>query len=602
MTKLKNVQLRGKIYHFRMNIPKELQAHYTKTTHTQSLETSDALEASKKADVLTDKYKKEHRALRESMKMGTSVATPQPKQTNGPSFDLSFFEHELRNLSGDLSGLRKGALEKLYFKFGSAASAFQYASDSELSVKDLDKDYLLPLSRETILELCMRAVGVDDLSDGSLRRKTARLVIPKAKAILEDLVDEIAPMIGKSVVHTEPQLINGQWLDVPVSKPSVPIVDSGKSNSSADSERGKILFSEVYQRCLKAKPRGKGTMDRMRSSAQLLMDWYGDKPINYYTKDRMRAFVSDCLMKVPPNMQKVKPWKSMTLKQIVKKTIPEDVIEPDTMHNKLADLTTVFTFAVDDDYIVKHPTSKLSAMLPDRAEDADRSYCKDTLERILELLTYDPKKPSRYWAVLIGLFTGARRGEICQLHTNDVVKIDGVDCICINDEDAETTFKRVKNKPSKRTVPVHPSLRKSGFLEYVKMRTAEVRGDAELLFPELTYSETDGYGRQVGDWFARFRREFKPTNKNERGFHSLRHTFIMWAQNEAEMADREILELTGHETPTISKVHKQYAHALKPDRLYRELIKLDYGLTIPKSPFHQHQLTRPLATSPAQEV
>ena len=205
MTKLKNVLLRGNIYHFRMMVPADLQECYGRTTHTQSLKTADPLDASKKADILTAKYKEEHQKLRETMKMGTSVATPQPKQTNGPSFDLSFFEHELRHSYGDLTELRKGALEQLYSCSESAINLLKDISKSDLSVEDLDQPYLDPLSPKTVLELCMQAIGGQDLSDGSLRRKTARFVIPRARAILKDLINEIAPLIGNRAVYTDPQ-------------------------------------------------------------------------------------------------------------------------------------------------------------------------------------------------------------------------------------------------------------------------------------------------------------------------------------------------------------------------------------------------------------
>ena len=71
MTKLINVQLRVKTYHFRMNIPVGLQKYYGRTAHTTSLDTEDPLEASKKADILVAKYKAKHKGLRSSAKEGT---------------------------------------------------------------------------------------------------------------------------------------------------------------------------------------------------------------------------------------------------------------------------------------------------------------------------------------------------------------------------------------------------------------------------------------------------------------------------------------------------------------------------------------------------
>ena len=117
MAKLTNVQLRGNVYHFRMNVPADLQEHYRRTAHTQSLETESSLEAERKADALTAKYKKEHQAVRLAIK-NPSAGIPSPKKPASKAFDLSSIEYQMNQLSGGLDGMENDQLNTLYHRIG----------------------------------------------------------------------------------------------------------------------------------------------------------------------------------------------------------------------------------------------------------------------------------------------------------------------------------------------------------------------------------------------------------------------------------------------------------------------------------------------------
>ena len=41
------------------------------------------------------------------------------------------------------------------------------------------------------------------------------------------------------------------------------------------------------------------------------------------------------------------------------------------------------------------------------------------------------REPEKYWIPLIALYGGLRLNEICQLHTGDIVELDGVPCFDI---------------------------------------------------------------------------------------------------------------------------------------------------------------------------
>jgi integrase len=101
-----------------------------------------------------------------------------------------------------------------------------------------------------------------------------------------------------------------------------------------------------------------------------------------------------------------------------------------------------------------------------------------------------------FWLPLLGVFTGARLGELAPLTAADVVKDEatGIPTISIV-EDAEYG-KRLKTRSSRRVVPVHPELVRLGFLDFVEKAKRE-RGHDARLFPLLSPGPRGGFGRRL---------------------------------------------------------------------------------------------------------
>ena len=117
------------------------------------------------------------------------------------------------------------------------------------------------------------------------------------------------------------------------------------------------------------------------------------------------------------------------------------------------------------------------------------------------------QEPYRKWIALLGLYTGARANEICQLYADDVQQVDEVWCLNIRDNRPN---QKLKTANSARLIPIHSSLIAGGFIGFVLERAGG------RLFPELPHRQ-DGYSHLWGQWFSRHR----PVDKD---FHSLRHT------------------------------------------------------------------------------
>jgi hypothetical protein len=72
------------------------------------------------------------------------------------------------------------------------------------------------------------------------------------------------------------------------------------------------------------------------------------------------------------------------------------------------------------------------------------------------------KKPHEFWVPLLGLYTGARIDELSQMFSDDIRQTnDGFWFLHIHANDGNS----VKNRASKRRVPIHPDLISLGLIE-----------------------------------------------------------------------------------------------------------------------------------------
>ncbi|WP_162002836.1 site-specific integrase [Microvirga tunisiensis] len=180
----------------------------------------------------------------------------------------------------------------------------------------------------------------------------------------------------------------------------------------------------------------------------------------------------------------------------------------------------------------------------------------------------DRPRRGRFWVPLISLYSGMRLNEACQLSEDDIVVEDGTDIILIrSDEDG---LKRVKTHAGHRFVPVHPELRRIGFLEYV----AKIRADhppKARLFPELTVASTGYISDNFSKWFAHFLDKVG-IQEGRKNFHSFRHTFRDALRN-AEVPQDRVRELGGWSS---SSTEDDYGSGTRPSMLAKDIAKVGY--------------------------
>src|SRR5262245_58134296 len=165
------------------------------------------------------------------------------------------------------------------------------------------------------------------------------------------------------------------------------------------------------------------------------------------------------------------------------------------------------------------------------------------------------------WVPLIGLFSGMRSNEICQMRAGDVRRERG---IWIFNVSADGAGQSLKSEVAMRKVPVHSELIRFGFLDYVKALPRDGQ-----LFPALKPGGPDGkYNHYFAKRFTVYRRRCGVTAPRT-SFHSFRKN-VAQALKDSRATPAEIAELIGHEQGFTLSV---YAPMQLPLQALKELIE-----------------------------
>lgn len=312
------------------------------------------------------------------------------------------------------------------------------------------------------------------------------------------------------------------------------------------------------------------TISEKTEALELLKELVGNKPVSALDKADART-AKEALLKLPKNRSKNPAIRSLPLQSALEATGVER-LSSRTINSYLSHFQSFMGWAAKhwqcegDLFNGMRVSTKAAASPSDR-----KAFTPKQIQTIYMHLTDNPDgfvaKDDHKWPALIGVFTGARLNEIAQLRPDDVMEMDGVWCFDLNDADG----KSIKNKGSRRHVPIHRQLLDTGILAFVELRRKE--GETRL-FPSLTYSAQNGYGRNIGRWFNE---SFLPKlGMKDKGlvFHCLRHTMITRLL-QADAPDAMVKALVGHSQVGIT--HKHYAtEGYKIDQLQREINKFSF--------------------------
>lgn len=230
-------------------------------------------------------------------------------------------------------------------------------------------------------------------------------------------------------------------------------------------------------------------------------------------------------------------WLPARLKQVAKTTIKRD----------LSFIRSYSTWASSPSR--NHLPAPLTFKIEAKGEHWSYLNSND-LKLIFDGLTEHAKKPWHFYIPLIGLFTGARIGEIASLKTEHIYVKSGLNVMHLPG---------TKTDASPRDVPIHPTLVELGLL-----KLAEIRKNTgqEMLF-DITPSAQNGYGAAPSKWFTQYKNKISLLGDNK-VFHSFRHTIIDH-MNQLDVPFAHQCQYTGHDKGggVHNKVYGREALSLK---------------------------------------
>jgi integrase len=251
---------------------------------------------------------------------------------------------------------------------------------------------------------------------------------------------------------------------------------------------------------------------------------------------------------------------------------------PKTINDKYLSLVSgFFKYAKHHSYITENPVDGLiskekGGKRPDEERDP---FSTDDLRKIFcespEFLLDKMEHPHQFWVPLIGLYTGMRLEEICQLYVSDLKHIDGFWCLDINEDRSDKSVKTSE----RRIVPLHPFLTHDlNFVGYVQ----SLPDKDGRIFPELKRI-ANRYSHHASPWFSKFKdRCGVAARSGNKAFHSFRHT-VTDHLFKKEVDQRVISMLIGHAIK--GETGGRYGKRFEPKLLYEKVVrKLDYGLNL----------------------
>lgn len=231
-----------------------------------------------------------------------------------------------------------------------------------------------------------------------------------------------------------------------------------------------------------------------------------------------------------------------------------------TVQKQLSHLKSFFQWAkAEKGLIPTNPAEDITvppSIRKDGAAITRNPYSKEELQRVFNAPVFTGCKSvsrrfekgsvvvrdGKFWLPLLALFTGGRLMELATLGTKDVVFSEGHDCVSINliPDEEDKGDPSLKTAAAVRIIPIHPTLKKLGFMEHV----AEARRKKRVrLFEDFEY----------GKWWNQQFLAKVGLKRPDLTFHSFRHTFKRGLRG--IQSDETKNRLMGHAPTTVGEIY-----------------------------------------------
>ncbi len=287
---------------------------------------------------------------------------------------------------------------------------------------------------------------------------------------------------------------------------------------------------------------------------------HGDTPVASITRAQVGKFrdaLSQCPARPPHDVRK------LPLRKLIEATKARKLplVSGASVNKTIAAISSLLSYAQRRGLRDDNPATGIGAVVAPKREDEERRpFTADELLKVLRASRHEKREADR-WLPVLAAFTGARRNELAMAGAADVKVKDGITYLHITDAGEG---RRLKNRGSRREVPLHPILIELGFLDYVR-----ARGTKGRLFP----------GLRPAAYTKRFARMLDKLGLKDPAlvFHSFRHGFKD-ACRAAGISEEVHDALTGHAG---GGVGRQYGRGVPLPVLAKAISKIEYpGVTL----------------------
>ena len=320
-----------------------------------------------------------------------------------------------------------------------------------------------------------------------------------------------------------------------------------------------LMFKTVIDEFLSKYQRGKkpAMFKKHQPVLNMLLEVTGDKPVTELKQADINNFF-ELLGQLPPRWNDQCRKRKLTIRQLAALD-HELTLGPKTFKETYIASVRPFIMAAKKDWQDQGFPLTLTTdgieYFGDREEGEfkQRAFNLAELKRLFEGpemrdFSSSSKQANCFWLPTLGLYTGARVNEICQLNPQtDIFQDDKCGTwflwITKDTEGDPRIIKSVKTGDS-RKVPIHSKLVELGFLDYVKRIKSS---GAKLLFPEWQPINSRASG-EAEKWFRQFLRDTKLRDETPKecilGMHAFRHTLLTYGA--MEEPPLSLFCITGH--------------------------------------------------------
>jgi integrase len=162
-----------------------------------------------------------------------------------------------------------------------------------------------------------------------------------------------------------------------------------------------------------------------------------------------------------------------------------------------------------------------------------------------------------------------RPGETCQLYTDDIIEQDGLICIHVNDSKPK---QRLKNEWANRIVPIHPTLLKLGFGDFVNGVQSK---RPKSLFNCKPGGKDNDWSKNYCQQLGRLSTTINLLPNDRPSAYSFRHTFIDELKQQ-EVDEALVAQLVGHTHKNLT--YGKYGKKFPVKKLLQKINHLHFSI------------------------